>query len=335
MEISFFDVTNNKEKEYFRKKLKGHSLKFFAKSIQNIPTREYKNSQIIVIFIHSQISEQIIDKLPKLKLILTKSTGFDHINIKYAHSKNISVANVPSYGENTVAEHTFALILNLSRKVHKSYRRTLNNNYSIEGLQGFDLKDKTLGIIGVGHIGMHIIRIAKGFGMHVKAYDINKNKFISEILHFEYTSLEDVLKNSDILSLHMPLNKNTYHFLDETKLRQTKKGVYIINTSRGDLINTDALYKYLKNKHIAGAGLDVIEGEEFISNEEELIGNPQAYEKISQLLLDKKIFQMENVIFTPHNAFNSTEAINRIFEITYENILSYLENKLQNQVNNS
>lgn len=327
MEITFFDIKDKKEESYFKKKLKNHKLRFFNKPIEKVSIKDFKNSEIIVVFIHSQVSSQIIDELPKLKAILTQSTGFDHIDINYASKKNIVVGNVPFYGENTVAEHTFALILNLSRKVHKSYLRTIHDDFSINGLEGFDLKGKTLGIIGVGHIGLHIIRIAKGFGMHVKAYDINHNTFLSEVLHYEYSSLEEVLKSSDIITLHIPLNKNTNHFIDENKLKITKKGVYIINTSRGQIIDTDALYKYLKKGHIAGAGLDVIEGEELISHEDELLNNPKVHEELTQIMKNKKIFEMNNVIFTPHNAFNSKEAINRIRETTIENIESFMNNK--------
>jgi D-lactate dehydrogenase len=327
MDIAFFDVKDKREENYFKKNLKGHRLKFFNNSIEKVPTREFKNSQIVVVFIHSTVSAQIIDKLPKLKVILTQSTGFDHIDISYAIKKNILIGNVPFYGENTVAEHTFALILNLSRKVHKSYMRTRNNNYSIQGLEGFDLKGKTLGIIGVGHIGLHVIRIAKGFGMHVKAYDINHDMFLSEIMHFKYSPLDELLKTADIVTLHMPLNKHTEHFLDESKLKLCKKGVFIINTSRGAIVDTDALYKYLKKGHIGGAGLDVIEGEELISHEDELLNNDEVHEKLGQIMKDKKIFQMDNVIFTPHNAFNSIEAITRIRQSTIENISEFSNKK--------
>jgi len=327
MEISIFDIKEKSQINFFKKSLKGHKLSFFEKSIHEVPTIKFKKSEVIIVFIYSKFSKEIIDKLPKLKCILTQSTGFDHIDTHYAQLKKIEIGTVPFYGENTVAEHTFALILNLSRKVHKSYIRTLSNNFDIEGLRGFDLKGKTLGIIGVGHIGLHVIRMAKGFGMHVKAFDINEDNFLSEVLHFNYASLDDILKTSDIISMHMPVNKYTYHFLDEEKIKKTKKGIYIINTSRGQLINTKDLYKYLKNGHIGGAGLDVIEGEEMLSHEEELILDENKLKDLQQVVLDDKIFAMENVIFTPHNAFNSQEAIQRIMQTTIDNFNFFKENK--------
>ena len=267
MNITFFDIKEKEQKDFLKNNLRGHKLQFFEKPCNQVPTTAYKQTEILVVFIHSRVDKQIIDKLPKLKCILTQSTGFDHLDLKYIKEKGLKVGNVPFYGENTVAEHTFALMLNLARNIHKSYLRTKQDNFSIEGLQGFDLKGKTLGVIGVGHIGLHVIKMAKGFGMHVKAYDIHQDHFITDVLHFEYASLEEILKTSDILSLHMPLFESTHHFLDEKKIKQTKKGVMIVNTSRGGLIDSKALFKYLNNGHIGGAGLDVIEGEELIEQD--------------------------------------------------------------------
>jgi len=326
MEIVFFEI-NKKEKAYIKKSLSGYKLKFFEEKIEEVPLKEYKNSEIISPFIYSKINSKILNQLKKLKAVCTRSTGFDHIDIKEAKKKKIHVGNVPFYGENTVAEHTFALMLNLSRKVHISYLRTKTNNFSHKDLVGFDLKGKTLGIIGVGHIGLHVIRIAKGFGLDVKAYDLNHDSFLSETLNFSYSNLDDLLKTSDIISLHMPLNKYTYHFLDKKKMSKMKKNVIIINTARGELIDTNELYTLLKKKLIGGVGLDVIEGEKYINCEEELLEDSNAKKKIYDLYRDEEIFRMENVIFTPHNAFNSIEAINRILDTTIENIKEFRNNK--------
>ncbi len=321
----FFEISKE-ESKYIKDRLKGYKLLFFEQNINEVNPIKYKNANIISVFIYSKINKDIIDNCSNLKSILTRSTGYDHIDIDYAKSKNIVIGNVPFYGENTVAEHTFALILNLSRKVHLSYLRTKENNYSIDGLRGFDLKDKTLGIIGVGNIGMHVIKIAKGFGMHVKAYDINEDSFLSELLHFEYADLNTILKQSDIITLHMPDNKHTHHFLDKKKMSKLKNSAIIINTSRGGLIDTNALYDNLKKGKIAGAGLDVIEGEELINYEEELLKNNFSRKKLYEIYRNKEIFKMDNVIFTPHNAFNSIEAINRINDTTIESIKDFSKN---------
>lgn len=330
MEISFFEI-NKEDQNYIKKQLKGFKLNFFEETIQEVPQSKYKSSSIISVFIYSKVDRQIIESFSNLKVIMTRSTGFDHIDLDTCNFRNILVGNVPFYGENTVAEHTFALILNLSRKVHESYMRCKNEDYSIEGLEGFDLKGKTLGVIGVGHIGMHVIRMAKGFGMHVKAFDLHKDTFTSEILHFNYSDVEDILKNSDIISLHMPYNKFTHHFINKEKLSKMKKGAILINTARGGLVDTDALYQALKSGHIGGAGLDVIEGEELIQNDDAL--STKSMKKIHEIFRDKEIFKMPNVIFTPHNAFNSYEANKRIIDTTIENIQNFKsENKPKYEV---
>lgn len=320
MEISFFEI-DKQTQDYIKKQLKGFKLNFFEQTIQEINPTKYKSSDLISVFIYSKIDRQTIESIPKLKAIMTRSTGFDHIDLDTCNFRNILVGNVPFYGENTVAEHTFALILNLSRKVHESYMRCKKEDYSIEGLEGFDLKGKTLGVIGVGHIGMHVIRIAKGFGMHVKAFDLHQDIFTSEILHYTYTDVDNILKNSDIISLHMPYNKFTHHFINKEKLSKMKKGAILINTARGGLVDTDALYQALKAGQIGGAGLDVIEGEELIRDDDAL--DVHSMKKIHQIFRDKEIFKMPNVIFTPHNAFNSYEANKRIIDTTLENIENF------------
>jgi len=198
MKIAFFEI-KGWENNFLKKRLKGHSIKFYKEllSIKNV--KDIRKFDIASIFIYSKIDKEIIRKLPKLKLIVTRSTGFDHMDLKECRRKKIVVCNIPFYGENTVAEHTFALILSLSRNIHKSYIRTLRNDFSIEGLKGFDIKEKTLGVIGAGHIGLHVIRIAKGFGMNVLTYDINQNRFLAEVLEergFAGKTIDDAIEKA-------------------------------------------------------------------------------------------------------------------------------------------
>lgn len=203
MRVAFFEATE-KDEAYLRGKLSHHEVFFFPEVLSETNASQVAECDIVSVFIYSTITRTVLEKIPSLKAILTRSTGFDHIDVPACNERGIAVANVPFYGENTVAEHTFALILALSRNVHKSYARGLKKDFSIDGLMGFDLKDKTLGVIGTGHIGLHVIRIAKGFGMHVLAFDTQKNTFLSEVLHYKYASLEDVLAQSDIVTLHVP-----------------------------------------------------------------------------------------------------------------------------------
>src|SRR3989338_2267911 len=325
MNIAIFEA-KPKEAEYFKKSIHGHKIRFFPKPLDEKNVLKIKNAEAVIIFIYSNINEKILNKLQSLKLIATKSTGFDHIDLEACKKRKIIVSNVPFYGENTVAEHTFALILSLSRNIHKSYVRTLRNDFTTEGLEGFDIKGKTLGVVGTGHIGLRVIKIAKGFGMDVLAYDVIHNAFLEEVLGFQYVSLEKLLASSDIITLHVPYNKYTHHLLNANTIKHIKKGAVLINTSRGGVVETDALKRALDKKILFGAGLDVLEGEEFIKEEKELLHNPSKTKKLSKLLRDHIVTTYENVVYTPHIAFYSKEALERILDTTVQNINSFAQN---------
>lgn len=317
MIISIFETTDI-EREQFKIKLKEHTLKFFEDTIQNVDEKEYNDSDIISVFVHSKVTAKSIKNCKKLKLVCTRSTGIDHIERQYLEKNNIVLKNVPLYGENTVAEHTFALMLALSRKINESYTNTINGIFSTEGLMGFDLKGKTIGIIGGGRIGLHVARMARSFGMHVRVYDINQDNFLAEIINFKYLSLDELLKASDIVSLHVPYNKYTHHIINKESIDKMKNGAILINTARGGLVDSQALIAALKEGKLYGAGLDVLEGEEFMS-EESIIDLPaeNAAKIINQ---NKELTSLSNVVITPHNAFNSIEAVIRIIDKTVENI---------------
>ncbi|HEY4674816.1 MAG TPA: hydroxyacid dehydrogenase [Candidatus Bathyarchaeia archaeon] len=331
MKIAFFE-TNNWERSYFKKKLKGHVLRFFAETLSLENVNEIKDFDAISVFVYSKIDARIIDALPNLRLVATRSTGFDHIDVKACKEKKITVSNVPSYGENTVAEHAFALILALSRNICKAYTRSLRYNFEIEGLKGFDLKDKTLGVVGAGRIGLHVIRIAKGFGMNVLAYDVNQNNLLPEVLGFEYASLEDVLSKSDVITLHVPYNKFTHHLINKDSIKLIKKGAVLINTSRGAVVDTEALIEGLNKGILSGAGLDVLEGEELIKEEKQLLYDQEKLETLSNLVKGHILLSKENVVFTPHIAFYSQEALERILEVTVQNIVAFSSENPQNIV---
>ena len=317
MKIAFFEITDL-EKQKFIDAFGTDETVFFEDTIQNVEVEKFKDAETLCVFVHSELTKELLENLPNLKLICTRSTGTDHIDAEYCKEKNIAIKNVPFYGENTVAEHTFALILSLSRKIHMSYVRSIQGSFTTDGLQGFDLKDKTIGIIGGGRIGLHVARIAKSFGMHVRVYDIHQDTFLAELINFKYVSLEELLKTSDIVSLHVPLIKYTEHIINEDSLKLFKKGALLINTARGGLVDTDALLKALDNKTLSGAGLDVIEGEELLV-EENIFNSP--IEKAAKLIVaSKKLLDNENVVLTPHNAFNSIEAVNRIIDTTIDNL---------------
>jgi len=330
--ITFFEI-EPWEKDYLKKKLKGNPLRFLEEPLGNGNAAEARDSDIISVFIHSNISRDILKKLPKLKSIATRSTGFDHIDIAECKKRGIAVCNVPYYGENTVAEHTFALILSLSRNIHKSYVRTLKNDFSISGLTGFDLKGKTIGVVGGGNIGKHVIRMAQGFEMKVLVFDLVQDKILARQMGFNYVPLDTLLKQADIVTLHLPYNKHTHHLMDKTKLALLKTTALLINTSRGGIIDTDALINVLRQKKIAGAGLDVLENECDLIEERTLLTKEFSQKcDLKTLVENHLLLNMPHVIITPHNAFNTKEALMRILETDIENIKSFQKKKAINLI---
>jgi len=303
-------------------------------TLENV--KKFKDYEVISTFISSQLSAETLKQLENLKFIATRSTGFDHIDLDYCKEKEILVSNVPAYGSHTVAEYTFALLLCLIRKVYNSYHRIRESgSFSLEGLRGEELFGKTIGIIGTGRIGTEVIKIAKGFSMNVIAYDKYPKEELTEQLGFKYVSFEELLSQSDIITLHVPYNKETHHLLNKDNLLKTKKGVYIINTARGGIIETQALYQVLKEGQIAGAALDVLEEEGDLKEEQRMLLEEENIppEKLKTLLANHIFIDLDNVIISPHNAFNTKEALQNIVITAMENIQSYLNKKPINLVN--
>jgi D-lactate dehydrogenase len=331
MKIAFFDM-EKWEIRFIKKNLLGHELLFFSKPIKKVDIQKFKNVEGIASFIFSPIDKKLIDSLPNLKFVTTMSTGYDHIDLEECKRRDIIVCNVPSYGENTVAEHTFALILALSRKIYPSIRKTKKGQFNQDGLVGFDLQGKTLGLIGTGRISYNVARMANGFDMKILGYDLYPNKEF-EKLGLKYVSLDELLKNSDIVSLHVPFNKHTEHLIDRKRIKLMKKGAVIINTARGGLIDTLALSDALGSEKIAGAGLDVLEEEQCIMHEDELLREKFRKSCNVRTMLENYIMmKRDNVVITPHNAFNSQEALQRIIDTTIENVVAFSKGKSQNVV---
>ncbi len=291
-----------------------------------------RDCEILSIFIYSQITSKILQCLPNLKFITTRSTGFDHIDLKACAEKGIVVSNVPRYGENTVAEHAFGLILSLTRKIHQAYLKTEKMDFSIKGLKGWDLKGKTIGVVGAGRIGLHVIRIAKGFGMNVLAYDAFEQDLLAEVLGFKYVSFDELLSSSDIITLHAPLIPSTYHMINRKNIKKIKRGAILINTARGGLVDTAAIVEALDEGILSGAGLDVLEGEEAIKEEAELLSEKAPVSKLRAAVKSFALLRHENVIVTPHVAFYSEEAERRILDTTIQNICAYKAGNPQNIV---
>ncbi len=332
MHIAFFEL-EEWQKQELQEGLKGHTLQFIQGTLEEGHLPGIREIDALGVFIYSRITRKVIESLPNLKLIITLSTGFDHIDIVCCKEKGIVVSNVPTYGENTVAEHTFALILALSRKIYPSIKRT-HEQQSFEtdvSLRGFDLKGKTLGVVGCGNIGKHIVRMAVGFEMKVLIYNRSIDPLIERLPGVRYCDLGEVWKNSDVVSLTIPYTESTKHLINRDSLQKMKKGVFIVNTARGGLIDTGALIEALQSGQVAGAGLDVLEGETEVKEEMSLLHDEfKATADLRTLLENHLLMKMNNVIVTPHNAFNSQEALHRILETTLANVEAFEKGVPQN-----
>lgn len=293
----------------------------------------FAEAEVISCFIYSDLSAETLKNLKKLKMIATRSTGFDHIDMEYCKNNNIIISNVPFYGENTVAEHVFALLLALSRRIPEAAQRTKEGNFSFKGLEGFDLYKKIMGIIGTGSIGLHTARMAKGFGMDVLAFDVSPKEEAAKRIGFSYASLKELLRTSDIITLHVPGGASTSHLLSDKEFSMMKDGVVIINTARGSVINHKALLKALYDGKVRAAGLDVLPEEPLIREEAELLRAPFIRKHdLESLVIDHALTHHKNVIVTPHSAFYTKEAMERILITTHENIACFLDGRPQNIV---
>lgn len=304
----------------------------YEEPLQDIEIDDPSGILILSPFIHSRVDRTAIEKLPDLKLIATRSTGYDHIDTEACREMGITVCNVPRYGANTVAEHTFALLLALTRRVHKAYTQTVRGKFSIEGLRGIDLRNRTLGVVGTGAIGTHVIRIALGFQMPVLAYDVKPVHQMADALGFAYVDLDTLLRESDIISLHAPHIDATHHMIDAEAIAKMKEGAIIINTARGALIRTEDLVDGLRSGKLGGAGLDVLEDEKVVMEEGEMLSRRYDTQALQTLLQNTILLRMDNVIITPHIAFNSEEALDKILETTVANIGAFLAGRPQNVV---
>lgn len=294
---------------------------------------EYKDAEIVSTFIYSTISRSILKKLPRLKFITTRSTGYDHVDTSACADNKIIVSNVPEYGSRTVAEHTFALILTLTKNIYQSISQVKDFEFEHDNIRGVDIYGKTLGIIGLGKIGIEVVKIANAFGMNVIVATRTHDKHLSKKHNFSYVSVEELLKTSDIVSLHLPYNNETHHTIGKSSIAHMKKGSYLINTARGGLIDPEAIVKGLEDGILAGVGLDVLEEEDDLAEEVDILTNAYKSKKdMKTLVLNHLLIKHPKVVITPHNAFNSKEALERIVTTTIENILSFQKQSPQNKV---
>ena len=322
------------EEAYVRARLPEEDIAFHEGSLAAYPELTDQDTTVLCTFIESHLGEAELSRFPALKLIATRSTGYDHIDLAATKACGITVVNVPSYGEHTVAEFAFALLLALSRRIIDADERVRETGtFSPTGLRGFDLAGKTIGVVGTGHIGAHVVRMAQGFGMKVLGFDAYPNTELARTLNFTYAPLEKLCATSDIVTLHVPYNEHTHHLINRENISTFKKGAYLINTSRGAVVETQALIEALKSGTLAGAALDVLEEEGELKDETAFLTAPHPNEEGLKIALENHyLISHPRVIVTPHLAFNTTEAIERILDTTIENMRHFAEGSPTNVV---
>jgi D-lactate dehydrogenase len=321
--IVFFEV-EDWEKKYIEGALSQYQPVLTTEKLEDATVSKYQDAEIISTFIYSTLTKEVLEKLPNLKFIATRSMGFDHIDITTCKEKGIIVSNVPTYGAHTVAEHTFALILAVSRKIIPSVERAKRGDFSSVGLTGFDLSGKTLGVIGTGHIGKNVCELGVAFGMKVLAFCHHTDPDLTA-KGVSFVALDELLANADIVSLHLPHNSETEHIINKSNIGKFKKGAILINTARGALVETQAILTGLEKGILAGAGLDVLEEENALKEEREFLASEHiAKGDIQTELLDHILLDRNDVVITPHNAFNSIEALQEILETSLGNVKSFL-----------
>lgn len=339
MKAVFFDVDSLTKKFLQSKPSKqGLTVILSEEGIDSMSKETYekvRDSEIISVFVHTatKMNKDVLDKFPNLKLICTRSSGYDHIDLDYCKSRGITVCRVPRYGESTVAEFAAGLLLNVSRKIYHARNDMRNGNVRMNDYIGFDLYQKTIGIIGFGAIGRHMGKIAQGFGMNVLAYDLFPNEEYAGQNNIKYVTMEELLEKSDVISLHAPSTKENYHLLNEQSFKKMKDGVVIINTGRGDLIDSEALFKAVLSGKVGGAGLDVLENEDFIIHDDIILKDKAVtMDYAINTIANNKLIHHRNVIVTPHAAFNSIDAVHRILNTTIDNVYNFINNTPINTV---
>jgi len=309
---AFFDDANRR---------RGHDLHYLEARLTPATCVLARDAPAVCVFVNDQLGADVLERLAsdRTRLIALRSTGFNHVDLKAARKLGLTVARVPAYSPHAVAEHTVALILALNRKIYRSYARVREGNFALDGLLGFDLHGRTVGLVGTGKIGTGVARILTGFGCRVVAYDIAPSPEC-QAMGVTYVSLNDLWVQSDIVSLHTPLTPETRHMIDARAISQMKPGVMIINTGRGALIDTPAAIAGLKSGRIGYLGLDVYEEEEGLF-----------FEDLSSHIIQDDVFArlltFPNVIVTAHQAFFTREALRAIAETTLDNITAFEEGR--------
>lgn len=334
-----FDYKDS-EKSFFKElKLDNFEIKLFSESLneytlKNISCEDKENAEILSTFITSQVTKNVINEFKNIKLIATRSTGYNHIDLDECKNRNIAVANVSRYGETTVAQYTFGLMLALIRKIVPAVMDMRRLENKANEYVGRDLNALTIGVLGTGAIGTKICELSHAFEMNILAYDFKPNEELAKKYNVNYVDKDTLLKESDIVSVHVPYRPENHHFISKKEIDKMKDGAYLVNTSRGELVDTNAVYQAMLDKKFAGVALDVGECESITFASEPIL------EKIPEIsanclgraLITQKLIELPNVIVTPHIAYNTEEAIETILKTTIANIKAFYNGEKLNRI---
>ncbi len=310
-----------------------HHLQCTVDPLNQSTAPAFAQAEIVTTFVNSRLDAATLSLLPRLRMIATRSTGFDHIDLDYCAGRQIAVSNVPSYGDVTVAEHVFTLLLALVRNLVPTVEGARGGRFDQSELRGTDLYGKTIGVIGTGRIGRRVIAIAKGFGMEVVAADLAPDAALARQEGFTYLDLPELLRTADVVSLNVPATATTRNLIGDAEFALMKPGAILINTARGNVVEVDALVRAVASGRLRAAGLDVLPQEPLMRDEAEIFrASPPDAASVRELLANHVLMSMPNVLVTPHVAYNTVEARRRIVETSIANIVAFAEGKPINLV---
>ncbi len=325
MRIDFFEIMPGEEEILSALAPAGHTIRYHHEALTLATAHLAQDADIVSVFVQSELRKELLDTLPTLKLITTRSMGFEHIDVPYARSRSIRAINVTTYASHPVAEFTFALLLAVTRRIVEANDRLREQGiFDTAGLQGRNLFGKTLGIVGTGRIGQNVARIAHGFGMKIIAYDVHPDTSLAAQLGMTYLPLADLISTADIVTVHVPSTPETYHLIDAAMFSHFKKGSILINTARGEIVDTHALIAALGDGTLRGAGLDVLEGERQLRASTATVTSNDAAPDYPLVAANHVLLALPSVVVTPHIAFETDEALNEIARATIESIKNFI-----------
>ncbi len=321
----FFDYRESEEKFFKEHNFANYDIKFFKESLnedtlQTLTEDDLENTMIVSVFISSNVTNEVVSKFKNLRVVSTRSTGYDHIELDACIKKNIAIINIPSYGSLAVVQFAFGLILMIVRNLYVAVFEEKNNIKSKTNLTGRNLNDLSIGIVGTGEIGSSICKVAHGFDMNIIAYDIKENENLVHKYNVKYTSLEELLKTSDIVTLHLPFTKENYHMFSKREFELMKEGSYFVNVARGELVDNNALLEFVKKGKFKGVALDVVACPS--KNNPDVNKSSLSCMETSEVV--QELSKYPNVLITPHIAYDTQEAVDYILNETFNGLSDYV-----------